>query len=232
MLKLLDEYWLKAEKAMVVAGFLVMSVVVFADVVYRTAANQAWQTPINLTLLTLAFFALTWAALRTATQGRLSHAKAALLSLLGPVGLYGACGAILMLFPSGLVWAQTLALVLTLWVGFLGASIATKENKHLKVDAAEKLFRGTAKRYVGFVSNVIAALATLALAALAWKFCVSKYQLYVDTQGASGDFEGLPLPQYLAFSVLPLTFVTMTLRFLAVSFQSLRGELPTVEVKS
>ncbi|MFZ5468283.1 MAG: TRAP transporter small permease [Myxococcota bacterium] len=233
-LRRLDELWLKVEKAGVVAGFLVMSVVVFADVLHRVAADHAWQTPVKLSVVALIAYGLALGALRTATQGRMTYAKAALWALLFPAGLFGFSWAFVLLVKGGVIWAQTLALVLTLWVGFFGASIATRERKHLKVDAAERLFSGAMKRWVGVAGDGLAAAATLALGVLAFRFCGYHYGIYVETGGAGGDFEGLPIPKFLAFAVLPLALTTMGLRFLADAYRKARGltaETPTPETK-
>ena len=40
--------------------------------------------------------------------------------------------------PRGVHWAQRLALFLLLWVAFIGASMATHDGAHLKIDAARK----------------------------------------------------------------------------------------------
>ncbi len=41
--------------------------------------------------------------------------------------------------PKGFSWAQSYSLVLLLWVGFLGASIAAMQRRHLRVDLTRKL---------------------------------------------------------------------------------------------
>jgi TRAP-type C4-dicarboxylate transport system permease small subunit len=128
--------------------------------------------------------------------------------------------------PSGVIWSQTLALVLMLWVAFFGAGIATHEHKHLKVDAAERLFQGDARRWVGAVSHLVAALGTGALAVLAFGFCGYQYEIWQETGGAGGDFEGLPIPKFLAFAVLPLELGAMSLRFLGNAVAAARAETP------
>ncbi len=40
--------------------------------------------------------------------------------------------------PTGFSWAQSYSLLMLLWVGFLGASMAARERRHLRVDLARK----------------------------------------------------------------------------------------------
>ena len=252
MLSKINALWLKVEKAGVVAGFLVMSVVVFADVFHREAAEViaavAWSEPAageevdaavledsrarkasatkTAVVLAVAFSGLGWAAVRTATRGATPHPKAAALGVGIAAAILLGAWIFVKLFPAGVIWAQTLALVLTIWVGFLGASIATAEQLHLKVDAAEKIFVGDAKKWVSITGDVIAALFTGFLAALGVVFCASKYSLWSDTDGAAGVFQGLPLPMFIAFAGLPITLFTMSARFLALAILKYQGRAP------
>jgi TRAP-type C4-dicarboxylate transport system permease small subunit len=57
--------------------------------------------------------------------------------------IYGVCTAIAFYafgnLPTGYSWSQSYSLLLLLWVGFLGASMAARQRRHLKIDLARKL---------------------------------------------------------------------------------------------
>lgn len=232
----IDKLYYRAEKAVVVASFLVMSLVVFLDVVHRTANSDSGLTERTLgrlapesasrgwlaaLVLGLVFFGIFYVAARTAQrEPPLSKGTSALVAGGLVVGLYAAVRAFLWILPSGLIWAQTLALVLTLWVGFLGASMATHDLKHLKVDAAEKLVPPAAKRYVESFAQTLTALGCLALSVLGVIFCADWYGQWHD---GGGTFGGFQLPKWIAFAVLPLSFGSMGLRFLAQAVARLAG---------
>lgn len=254
MLGKLNSFWLKVEKAGVVAGFLVMSTVVFADVLHRESADiiagVEWTEPVGeeaasldaavladqrsrhesatrtVMILPLVFWGLGWMAIRTATRDRVPHARAAAYAVAVPIVVFGFSWAFVKVVPNGVIWAQTLALVLTIWVGFLGGSIATAEQMHLKVDAAEKLFHGDTKRKVGVAADVVAALFTGFLGSLSFVFCMTKYALWSETEGAAGNFSGLPIPQWVGFAVLPLTLLTTSARFLSLAWLRWHGRAP------
>jgi TRAP-type C4-dicarboxylate transport system permease small subunit len=103
-------------------------------------------------------------------------------------------------------------------VGFLGGSIATAEQLHLKVDAAEKLFQGDVKRWVGTAADVVAGLFTGFLGVLGLFYCRDKYALWAETDGAAGLFPGLPIPMWFGYGILPLTFLITSLRFIALGW--------------
>ena len=161
-LKQIDKWVYRGERAFVVGALVVMSVVVFLDVTHRTFAseeNKFVEALVKLLgfvgsdveagsstyqslesaspyLLWVGFSAVAFFGIRTATKrDPMPPAKAAGFAVVGVVAVYGLIRLFLRLFPNGLIWSQPLALVLTLWVGFIGASMCTYENKHLKVEA-------------------------------------------------------------------------------------------------
>lgn len=62
--------------------------------------------------------------------------------------------------PEGYSWAQSYSLLLLLWVGFLGASIAARERRHLRVDLARKLLPGDKVPAFNAISYLVAAAFT------------------------------------------------------------------------
>lgn len=62
--------------------------------------------------------------------------------------------------PSGYSWAQSYSLILLLWTSFLGASIAARERRHLRVDLARKLMPPSKLAWFNMVSYLFAAAFT------------------------------------------------------------------------
>ena len=50
--------------------------------------------------------------------------------------------------PQGYIWSQELSLILLAWVAFLGASMATFQNKHIQISALAGLIPSNLKPYV------------------------------------------------------------------------------------
>jgi TRAP-type C4-dicarboxylate transport system permease small subunit len=170
---------------------------------------------------------LSWFGIRTATRPRsLPHARAAAYAAGGVVVCYGLVQLLVRVLPNGLIWSQPFALVLTLWVGFIGASMATYENKHLKVDAMARVIPVGLRKWVAFVSALLTAVVCFTLMYLSIRYVRFNYDEYVSTGGTGGLVQGLELPKYLAFMALPLSFLVMTLRFLGVAAEALAGRLP------
>lgn len=241
----------RAERAFVTSALLAMAVVVFLDVLHRTFSGEAtkgveafikvigWFGPdlaatpeghasahrVLPWIAFAVFAALGWAAARAATGRRMPHAHAAGIGVAGTVVVYGLIQLLVRALPNGLIWSQPFALVLTLWVGFIGASMATYEHKHLKVDAVTRLVPVHLRKYVGLVS----ALATTAFCfALMWvsiRYVSFIHDEYLSTKGQGGIFVGLGMPKYMAFMALPISFAIMTARFLGTGVLAWQGKL-------
>ena len=136
-------------------------------------------------------------------------------------GLRLACG----LFPAGLRWATSFSLVLTLWVGFLGASMATRDNVHLKLEAANKALPERARRITGLLAGVVTAAVCLLLAYLGARFIAVKYDEWDASGGLGGLHESTPIPYFLSFTIVPLAWILMAARFIGIGVLALRGEL-------
>lgn len=205
-----------------------MSIAVFLDVVHRVWSTEGKIDKLFASALpsaiapwvALAFYAsvstaLIFAAMRTRkSTAHFSTPR----TLAWAVGLTVAAGVgiklLLLLAPNGLVWAQKYALCAMLWVGFIGASMACKENSHLTLEIVEFIWRGKAKKNIGRVGALSAAAFCAVLGYLCFLYVKFQYQTYVDSEGTSGLFEGFEAPLFIVFGVLPVTMWIMTLRYL------------------
>ncbi len=279
-LQKVNELIYRIERWIVVTSLLVMSVVVFLDVVQRRYTDPqsklaakiasfmgvgeesgAWETLQGLStgLIVAIFLALFYFGIRTASTRRLlpsqrereisprpapSRPKALVGAVVGlgvcwvvlrllfgsgdieAVGTCGdgfsfACG----LFPNGLIWSQPFALVLTLWVGFLGASMATKDNRHLKVEAVQRALPERLQRWSGLVSGVITASFCLLLAYLAYRYVGYQRQDWLDADQMGALYDGIDIAKWQGSIVLPLAYALMALRFGVNGVLAFQGKL-------
>lgn len=267
----------QVERVVVVASLLVMSLLVFMDVVHRRysdpesklssmfagflgvgADDAAFATFQSLSpwFNGGCFFLLFWLGISTASTRpmfgaqrpeddtrRPSRARAAAMAL----GLVVACGLVLRiafgsgtqdaelciergfslecgLFPSGLIWSQPVALVLTIWVGFLGASMATRDHRHLKVEAVQQRLPEGVRRTSSLVAGIFTALFCLLIAYLSWNYVLEQRGDYLRSDGLGGVFDGLPIPRWVGFLVLPTAYLLMACRFVLAGLAGFRGE--------
>ena len=114
-------------------------------------------------------------------------------------------------FDTGVSWGDSLVRYLVVWVGFIGAAIATKEGKHINIDVVSRWLTGPESNYIRLVSHFFSAGICGLLTLAAIKFVIFEAQM--------GSTAFLKLPVWVPEIIIPVTFGLMTLRF-AVRFIS------------
>ena len=108
-------------------------------------------------------------------------------------------------FSTGIPWADTFLRHLVLWVAFLGASLSTRENKHINIDVLTKLLRPRGKLWSKCVVEVLSLAVCLFLGLAAWTF------LAMERQGQGILFNNIPI--WIFQIILPLGFFVIAFRF-------------------
>jgi C4-dicarboxylate transporter, DctM subunit len=105
-------------------------------------------------------------------------------------------------------WASKLAMFLMIWSGFLGASIAEKQRKHLAIDVAGKATTPSGKRVATFFGRLFAAAFCFVLAAVCWEL-TAESKMFGDTEGV------FPLPIWIVQIMMPISLAIMGARNIA-----------------
>lgn len=108
-------------------------------------------------------------------------------------------------FAAGLSWGDPFVRYLVVWVGFVGAAIATKEGKHIKIEVVSHWLSDRAKKYVQVFSHLFSSVICGLLTVAALKF--------VRFEALMGGEPILGLPAWTPQVIIPVTFSIMALRF-------------------
>ncbi len=108
-------------------------------------------------------------------------------------------------FSTGIDWGDALVRYLVVWVGFIGAAIATREGKHISIDVLSRWFTGVGSIAVQAVSHFFSAVICGLLTLAAIKFVLFEAQM--------GSTVFSELPAWVPALIIPVTFGMMTLRF-------------------
>ncbi len=111
------------------------------------------------------------------------------------------------IFPTGVPGAQKLALGLLVWVAFLGASLATKEKQHIRVDVVTKKLAPEARHRFMWVGGFIPVALSFLMAFLGAKLTLTEIIEWHESEGALHSFEALPIPSWW----IPMAFATQFL---------------------
>jgi len=125
------------------------------------------------------------------------------------------------LFETGLAWGDPLVRNLVLWVGFIGAALATKEGKHINIDVVSRWMPPRGKIFIEAITNLFSCFICALLTFAALKFIKNEAQM--------GGTTFLGIPSWIPEIILPLTFGLMTLRF---GLRSLKNFSDTMRVNT
>ena len=112
-------------------------------------------------------------------------------------------------FGAGIIWGDMLVRVLVLWVGLIGAMIATRQNKHISIDLVARYLP---KRFDLPLKAVVQLFAAVVCALAAFYSFVFVHAEYYDGGRAFGQ-----VPVWVCEAIMPLAFAVMALRYLMMS---------------
>ena len=116
-------------------------------------------------------------------------------------------------FFTGLDWGDSVLRNLVLWVGFVGATLATKEGKHINIDIVSRWLPPLAKNTVTLITHLFSFFICCALTYAAIKFIKNEVEM--------GNRTFLNIPAWIPEMILPMTFSLMLFRFGLRSFKTL-----------
>ena len=108
-------------------------------------------------------------------------------------------------FDTGIDWGDALVRYLVVWVGFIGAAIATKEGKHITIDVLSRWITGAGSSAIQAISHFSSAAVCGLLTWAGIKFIWFEAQM-----GGTAFFK---LPTWVPELIIPVTFGLMTVRY-------------------
>ena len=113
-------------------------------------------------------------------------------------------------FDSGFIWIDPILRVMVLWLGLIGATVATRNNKHIRIDLLSKFFDRNTHRLIQSIVGQVSAWTCLLVAWHGFKW------IHLDYQDGLTSFAGIPA--WMLEIVIPATFALIGLRYLIMSF--------------
>ena len=212
-LRRLDAAWYTAEKVLCGGMFLLMTLIVFMAVVRDVFGARHSYVDVLVT------WVIMLGAMFTRHHKPDEKPRGPLYKVIVATVLTAVLGGLVELYvtllPEGLLWANKAALCLMVWVGFLGASIATYEKAHLALEVGEKIWPKSARHIVKAIAHGLTSAFCVVLLVLSIESLAAHYASSAAAEGAD-TIPTLPwLPQWVVFLIFPYTFLAMAVRFLA-----------------
>jgi len=114
------------------------------------------------------------------------------------------------LFETAIVWGDVLVRILVLWVGLVGAMVASRQGNHINIDILDRYLPGRAKTVVNFVVELFTALICSSVAYFSLRFVQMEY---ID-----GGMAFAKVPAWVCEAIIPFAFVVIALRYFILSF--------------
>jgi len=115
---------------------------------------------------------------------------------------------------TALIWADPLLRTLVLWVGFLGAVAAARDDRQINVDVMSRFVDEPWRSRIRVVTDFFTALVSGFLAWQALRF--------VKDAREYGEIAFSSVPLWLTASVLPIAFTLLSVRYLLLTGFHLR----------
>jgi C4-dicarboxylate transporter DctQ subunit len=113
------------------------------------------------------------------------------------------------IFEFGFVWADPLLRILVLWLGLIGATVATRENRHIRIDLLSKLFKRNTHR---LIQSVVGGFSAVVCFIIAWHGMTWIQLDYADSVTSFGG-----IPAWMLEVIVPASFALIGIRFMVMS---------------
>ena len=121
-------------------------------------------------------------------------------------------------FGIGFLWVQELTLHMSAWLVLFGASYGVKVGSHIGVDAIVRLLSPEVRRIVTLVAIVLCLVYCSVFIQGAWAYLGKMVTIGIH-------LEDLPIPKYIAHSILLFGFVLLFIRFLQLGWAVYKGDV-------
>lgn len=109
-------------------------------------------------------------------------------------------------FDTGILWGDIFLRHLVLWVGFIGASLATREEKHINIDILQRVLKPSFVPYV----QIFVDLVTLYICFLLMRAGI----VFVASEKEAGTILFERVPAWYLQIIIPIGFGMIGFRFL------------------
>lgn len=109
------------------------------------------------------------------------------------------------LFGSGIAWGDVMVRLLVLWVGLVGAMAASRQDHHIRIDLVTRYFPEKTVPAIKCVTRLFTALVCGTLAYYSFGF--------VQMEFMGNDTAFGIVPVWLCAAIIPLSFLTIALRY-------------------
>lgn len=113
-------------------------------------------------------------------------------------------------FDSGILWGDIFLRHLVLWVGFIGASLATRDEKHISIDALSRLASPRLLPYIKIITDIATIVVCVLLTNAGYRFVASEKEAHTILFKINGLGD---IQAWIFQLIIPLGFGLIAFRF-------------------
>lgn len=117
------------------------------------------------------------------------------------------------LFDSGILWGDGLVKVLVLWIGLVGAMIASRNNNHISIDVISRYLPVSIKKVSDFLVYTFTTAVCGTMAYFSYTFVV------LEKEGGMTAFA--KVPAWICESIIPIAFAVICIRYALLSLHTM-----------
>ncbi len=116
-------------------------------------------------------------------------------------------------FSSGIIWGDALVRILVLWVGLLGAMVATRNNNHINIDIISRFLPENIKNISQLIIEIFSAFVCAIMTWFSSKFVLMEMEYEIDAFAN--------VPAWMCEVIIPIAFGVICFRYCILSLNSL-----------
>ena len=121
------------------------------------------------------------------------------------------------LASQSIIWADDVVKLIVLWLAMVGAVAATRDNRHIRIDALSHLMSDKVVTGVRLLVDLFTAVVCAVIAWNSWLY------LQVEIEYEVTVLTTVDAPAWIAHIVLPVAFALISYRFLVLVLQGIVG---------
>ncbi len=122
------------------------------------------------------------------------------------------------IFSSGIIWAESYVRVSVLWLAMIGAMIASRDGRHICIDAMVRKFPRSVQQVARRITALFTAIICLVITWYSLEFIVQEYQY--------GGIAFAFVPNWVCEAIIPFAFIVIAVRYLVVALRSVTHQAP------
>ncbi len=117
------------------------------------------------------------------------------------------------MFDSGIIWGDSLVRVLVLWIGLMGAMVASRDYRHISIDVLSRYLPESIKKMTTLIISIFTTFVCGIMAYYSF--------LFVIMEKEDGLIAFANIPAWVCESIIPISFTIISLRYFLYSCTNL-----------